>query len=707
MSQQVLKLNCNGRKRRNVLRLLGITYPLWGLVCAGVMLSFCSNPYLSQRWLECLCQLASPVAFFAGYLLSFNLLKNKLIVSDEQIKFPGLAGRSYGLQELSELYIDDGAVFFCFGKATRERISLKRMGKENASRLLAFIYKHAANCKVDENAAQAIEQFESCPEFDKSAEQLQIAYNGQFRITTSIDVCKQYEKYFWISWLTICVPMAIFLLPLLLYAPFELLCKGLFPGFTTPELVNMAISAWGSFWYETLYAKLLLETTNNFATRWHSILSQFPVLSLFLIASTSVALVIGLRALVKPTALILNRKGFTIESVPALGIILDLRHFPWHECKGITLRSNEKKMAEDKLEFYGLGGKLAELDLRGLGGIPQRKLIKQAIEFYAPHVDIDPRFLESISRAQNQSYTELWLESLNCPPKRDRLTPLQKGDSLQSGQYQIVETIGAGGQGVAYLAREKGTNSDASVVVKEFMLPVYVDRRARQMALERFESEAKTLRGISHPNIVELKGHFIEDHRAYLVLEHINGKSLRKLFSANPVKDQMQMERLLRQMCQILEYLHELEPPMVHRDFTPDNLILDESGVLKLIDFNVARHEGAKTKMTVVGKHAYMPPEQFAGKPVCQSDLYALGASLYYCLTGEDPEPFTQSELPAGAAASTWSPIWQQIVHACTALSAAKRIKSSTQILEMLSADGANSDAGVRVAVSARDEVLS
>ena len=82
---------------------------------------------------------------------------------------------------------------------------------------------------------------------------------------------------------------------------------------------------------------------------------------------------------------------------------------------------------------------------------------------------------------------------------------------------------------------------------------------------------------------------------------------------------------------------------VVHRDFTPDNLILRKDGLLKLIDFNVARQIESTATGSVVGKPAYLPPEQFRGEPCAQSDIYALGASLHYLLTGQDPEPITAS----------------------------------------------------------------
>lgn len=96
-------------------------------------------------------------------------------------------------------------------------------------------------------------------------------------------------------------------------------------------------------------------------------------------------------------------------------------------------------------------------------------------------------------------------------------------------------------------------------------------------------------------------------------------------------------------MCSILVYLHSQSPPVLHRDFTPDNLILGEDGTIVLIDFNVAeQREGFETS-TVVGKHSYIPPEQFRGKATTQSDIYSMGCVIYFLLTGNDPEPISIS----------------------------------------------------------------
>jgi serine/threonine protein kinase len=147
-------------------------------------------------------------------------------------------------------------------------------------------------------------------------------------------------------------------------------------------------------------------------------------------------------------------------------------------------------------------------------------------------------------------------------------------------------------------------------------------------------------------------------------------------------------------MCEILKYLHGLTPPVVHRDFTPDNLILQPSGKLKLIDFSVAQKRKDKSATAgCAGKHAYTPPEQFRGEAEPQSDIYALGATMYFLATGVDPTPISESQLPesAGAIDGARLALGDVIAHA-TKLSVAQRYESVEWLLNDLK--GSSSLAG-------------
>jgi tRNA A-37 threonylcarbamoyl transferase component Bud32 len=315
----------------------------------------------------------------------------------------------------------------------------------------------------------------------------------------------------------------------------------------------------------------------------------------------------------------------------------------WSQIKHIGMERPAGKTSplDDVLTFVRGAGSPLCIGMNSVDSVESREAILNAIQKWAGETPRDDRVIQALQPPADYSYTELWLQALAAPPKRERLKPLIQGALLRDGAYMVHRSLGVGGQGQAYLATDRRNGQD--IVLKEFILPVYVDVSVRRTALEQFENEARILRQLEHPQIVRLCDFFVEDHRAYLVLEHIEGASLRQLVEQGGRLPEQQVRALAAQMCDILSYLHALQPPVVHRDFTPDNLILGSDGRLRLIDFNVAKQVENTTVGTVVGKHAYLPPEQFRGMPVPQSDIYAMGATLFYLLVGRDPEPISTS----------------------------------------------------------------
>jgi serine/threonine protein kinase len=257
-----------------------------------------------------------------------------------------------------------------------------------------------------------------------------------------------------------------------------------------------------------------------------------------------------------------------------------------------------------------------------------------------------------------------------------------------------------GGQGTAYLCRDQLNNCD--IVLKETIVPAYADRALREQALKGFEKEAKILESLDCDGIVKLKDYFFEDHRGYIGLEHIDGQNLRQIVAADGPLSEEKTRQLAEQMCQILAYLHERS--IIHRDFTPDNLILTGDNKLKLIDFNVAQSQQVGTTGTIAGKHAYLPPEQFRGNATSQSDIYAMGATLHFLVTASDPEAISQSS-PIEAGAET-SEAFDQVVRACTTLDLSKRIKSAADMMEHLHGQQ-DTDAGptIKINVSEKEKM--
>jgi serine/threonine protein kinase len=220
------------------------------------------------------------------------------------------------------------------------------------------------------------------------------------------------------------------------------------------------------------------------------------------------------------------------------------------------------------------------------------------------------------------------------------------------------------------------------VAIKEFILPVFPDPRVRLSAAQRFQAEAEIISRISHPQIVRFLDLFIEDHRAYLVLERVTGRNLKQIVETDGPIDEATVIQLAVQMCDILSYLHGQNPPIAHRDFTPDNVMLADDGLIKLIDFSVAQASISNVTGSVVGKPEYIAPEQFRGKPTPLSDIYSLGGTLYFLLTGNHPQAISVSK-PVTA-----SPELANVIARATALDAAARYKTPEEMKQALLACG-------------------
>jgi serine/threonine protein kinase/Tfp pilus assembly protein PilF len=350
----------------------------------------------------------------------------------------------------------------------------------------------------------------------------------------------------------------------------------------------------------------------------------------------------------------------------------------WDDLKKIRLENSRTSSTDPSIIFAASQGLNIKLKLNCIGNAVDRKLMLSAIRQWGKMVPRDPGVEEILEIPSDHSYTELWLQSLAAPPKRERLKPLIAGAVLQEGAFEVVRPLGSGGQGFAYLVWD--TINNEVVVLKEFILPTFVSSTVRMRALEAFEHEARILKSLNNEQIVRLRDYFIEDHRAYLVLDYLKGVTLKDLIRESGPLDETTTLHLARKMCDILVYLHGLAPPVIHRDFTPDNLIYDLDGKLTLIDFNVAQEDQQATTGNIVGKHAYVPPEQFQGQARTASDIYAFGATLFYLLTGVDPQPITTSIL--SESLPSISPDLDRLVRTATALDPQERQQTADDLLK-------------------------
>lgn len=302
---------------------------------------------------------------------------------------------------------------------------------------------------------------------------------------------------------------------------------------------------------------------------------------------------------------------------------------------------SKNKTDGNRLEIVGKHGEIIEIRLDELDS-EQKKDVLFYIRKYAPQATISEKAQKALVGStvlRDPKHTELWFDLLLDKAKREHACFEKSNLSLRNGQYNISRKLASGGQASVYLTNDR---EGKSFILKEFVLPEGKVQHQLESMVE-FENESLILSRLDHPQIVSLKDQFIENCRAYLVIEYVEGKTLRELVREKGALEEAQVLSLAKQMVAILSYLENQNPPVVHRDFTPDNLILQPDGRLKLIDFSISHLYQTGGGADCAGKHSYTPPEQYRGEATPQSDIYAFGATLAFLLTGKDPQPIATS----------------------------------------------------------------
>jgi serine/threonine protein kinase len=207
------------------------------------------------------------------------------------------------------------------------------------------------------------------------------------------------------------------------------------------------------------------------------------------------------------------------------------------------------------------------------------------------------------------------------------------------GNYKVLERIGAGGMGSVFLCEHKFMRRRAAVKV----LPT--SQAHDPSALQRFYREARAVAALDHPNIVRAYDVDQEDHLHFLVMEYVDGSSLQDIVQRVGPLDPIRAAHYISQAALGLQHSHEVAG-LVHRDIKPGNIIVDRTGMVKVLDLGLARFfyddEDALTKQiddNVLGTADYLAPEQALDSHSVdiRGDIYSLGGTFYYCLTRQAP----------------------------------------------------------------------
>jgi len=228
-------------------------------------------------------------------------------------------------------------------------------------------------------------------------------------------------------------------------------------------------------------------------------------------------------------------------------------------------------------------------------------------------------------------------------------TGLLPPDTLLQNRYTIVGRVGHGGMGAVYEALDTRITGKRWAV-KELSDAALGTPKEKQDAMNAFRQEAQMLALLDHPNLPVVSDFFSEGGKHYLVMEFIDGETLEDRLNASTVFfDQIQVLGWIDQICRVLGYLHTQNPPVIFRDLKPGNVMIDSRGVVKLIDFGIARlfKIGKSTDTQAMGTPGYAAPEQYGkGQTDSRSDVYSLGVLLHQLLTRYDPG-HTPFNLPA------------------------------------------------------------
>lgn len=255
-------------------------------------------------------------------------------------------------------------------------------------------------------------------------------------------------------------------------------------------------------------------------------------------------------------------------------------------------------------------------------------------------------------------------------PSPDNLTHTEMCQACGSklllrDRYRVIQALGQGGFGATFLAKDELLPGNPFCVIKQ-LRPAASSSHVLQMARDLFRREAKTLGKIgNHPQVPRLLDYFEVNQEFYLIQEYISGSTLQQEVKQSGPFSEAGVKQFLSEILPVMQYIHSQQ--VIHRDIKPANLIRRlEDKKLVLIDFGAVKDQvnptragsSEQTALTAyaIGTPGYAPPEQMAMRPVYASDLYALGVTCIYLLTGKSPKDLDYD--PA-----TGEMLWRENVH--------------------------------------------
>ena len=344
----------------------------------------------------------------------------------------------------------------------------------------------------------------------------------------------------------------------------------------------------------------------------------------------------------------------------------------------------------DALLQLAQGGPLLKLQLLAATGFAptNQAATNQAAIAKAPQLPTLPKLPLLVRQQQQQPCTHAGNPPGNLFCTRCGL-PVKVEKTIR--QYQVLCVLGRGGMGTTYLVwhptaiAASGQPQNALRVLKEMNAEMAKIPKAQEL----FEREASTLQTLDHPGIPKFYDFFIEAGKKYLVMALLHGQDLDKRIRQQGTVSAPQAIAWMIQTCDVLAYLHTRPAPIIHRDIKPGNLLVQTvTNSIVVLDFGAVKAVGIASG-TRIGAEGYAAPEQAQGRPVTQSDLYAIGPSLIFLLTGENPSRlYTKGNQGYRFQLDGYpeiTPPLRQVIAGATQHRASDRYQTASELMQALS----------------------
>jgi tRNA A-37 threonylcarbamoyl transferase component Bud32 len=416
---------------------------------------------------------------------------------------------------------------------------------------------------------------------------------------------------------------------------------------TVPNRLGFyAMAALFPIW--SLFVPFMLGLVIAYILRGNAATVSPQVTLTILLSLTSIPLMGAmLTALFEDNRLYISKSGisFPLFMLPFLGF---RRNRSWAELRAAgVIHRHLSGSAEPELLYLNFNKTIpASFKIKHFDRAQMEQMLL-AIELWSGRSVRTPELIDYQNQLHNEnkgigksSHQDMFEDELTRRFSATSFIPLEPGRKILGDSVEIVRQLAFGGLSAIYLAQQNNKNM---VVVKEAVVPANANAETRKKASELFFRESRFLMTLNHPNIAKVLGHFSDEGRDYILMQYIQGQDLRQLVKQKGRQPELRVVEWALEITGILRYLHGQEPPVIHRDLTPDNLVFNNRGELILIDFGAANQFVGTATGTMVGKQSYIAPEQLRGKACTASDIYSFGGSLHYLLTGEDPVPLAVS----------------------------------------------------------------